>query len=365
MPWGLPAAPAPLLQSLAALVRTPAGSPVGPAVRRLRVSVGLLLLIVALGVVGYWAIAGFSLFDALYQTILTVTTIGFQEVAPLDRDGRAFTIVLAVLGVGSVFYLLTTVATLVLEGEVKRDLEAWRMGRQIDQLHAHFLICGAGRVGAEVARAMHERHEPFVVIDNDPDAFTTLEPGWLSLTGDASRNDVLRRAGVERARGVVVATHSDAVNTFITLTVKAMNPSLYIVTRANEPESEPKLRQAGADRVIAPTQIAARRMAISVIHPAVADFTETVLRGADTGEILAQVNIQFGAELDGATIGAAFAERDHVQVLGVRHRDGRLDVAPTRTVALHAGDALMVLGTTHAIEDLSAAAGHTPTAGPA
>lgn len=360
----LPAATAPLLQSLAALVRTPAGSPVGPAIRRLRVSVGLLLLIVALGVVGYWTIADFSLFDALYQTILTVTTIGFEEIAPLDRDGRTFTIVLAVLGVGSVFYLLTTVATLILEGEVKRDLEAWRMGRQIDQLQAHFLICGAGRVGAEVAHAMHERGEPFVLIDSDPDALAGLDPHWLSLDGDASSNDVLRRAGVDRARGVVIATHSDAVNTFITLTAKAMNSSLYIVARANQPESEPKLRQAGADRVIAPTQIAARRMAISVIHPAVADFTETVLRGADTGEILAQVDIQFGAVLDGLTIGAAFAERDHVQVLGVRHRDGRLDVAPTRTVALHAGDALMVLGTSKAIEELSAAAGPQQPATP-
>jgi voltage-gated potassium channel len=154
----------------------------------------------------------------------------------------------------------------------------------------------------------------------------------------------------------VVATRSDAENTFITLTVKAMNPSLYVVARSDAPESEPKLRQAGADRIIAPTVIAGRRLAVSVIHPAVAYFTETLLHGAETGEALAQIDVQFGSALDGSDVGTAFEGREHLQVLGVRHRDGRLDVPPTSAVPLHAGDAVMVLGTSEAIEELSAAA---------
>ncbi|HJN94011.1 MAG TPA: potassium channel family protein [Dehalococcoidia bacterium] len=344
-----------LSDSLSALIRTPEASPVGPAIQRLRLSVGLFLLIIVLGVVGYSVITDFTPFEALYQTILTVTTIGFQEVRPLDDAGRSFTIVLAVLGVGSVIYLLTTVATLVVEGEIKRDVEAWRMGKRIDSLTGHYIVCGAGRVGAEVARAMQDRSEPFVMIDIAADALAALEEDWLVLEGDASNNELLEMAGVRRARGVVVASRSDAENTFITLTVKAINPSLYVVARANDPESEPKLRQAGADRVIAPTVIAGRRMAVSVIHPAVADFTETVLHGAETGEALAQVDVQFGSALDGSDVGTAFGGREHVEVLGVRHRDGRLDVAPTRGVALHAGDAMMVLGTSEAIEALSAA----------
>jgi voltage-gated potassium channel len=334
VPSRLPRFVGALAESVSALIRTPKGLPVGPAIRRLRLSVGLLLLIIVLGVVGYWAITDFTPFEALYQTILTVTTVGFQEVRPLDDAGRAFTILLAVLGVGSVIYLLTTVATLVLEGEVKRDVEAWRMGKRIDSLTEHYIVCGAGRVGAEVARAMQERSEPFVMIDISPEAIAALEDHWLALEGDASSNEILEMAGVRRARGVVVATPSDAENTFITLTVKAMNPSLYVVARSDEPESEPKLRQAGADRIIAPTVIAGRRLAVSVIHPAVADFTETLLHGTETGEALAQIDVQFGSALDGSDVGTAFEGREHLQVLGVRHRDGRFDVAPTSTCTL-------------------------------
>ena len=329
----------------------------GPAIRRLRLSVAMLLAIVAMGVVGYRLIEDFSLFDALYQTVLTLSTIGFQELQPLSDGARAFTIVLAALGVGGVFYLLTTVARLVLEGELKRDVEAWRMGRRIGELRNHFVVCGAGRVGAEVARAMVQRDERFVMIDSDEEALAALNDDWLSLHGDASNNEVLALAGIAHARGAIVATRSDAENTFITLTVRAMNPSCYIAARANEPDSVPKLRQAGADRVISPTEIAGRRLAISAIHPAVAEFTETVLHGgAETGEMLAQVDVQFGSAIDGANVGQAFDGREHLQVLDVRHRDGRMDVAPTRAEPLHAGDALMVLGTSEAIESISAAA---------
>lgn len=345
-----------ILESATALFRTPEGSPVGPAIRRLRASIAILAGIVGLGVIGYWLIAGFNGFDALYQTILTVTTIGFAEIEPLDDDARAFTIVLAVLGVGAVVYLLTTVATLVLEGELKRDVEAWRMDRRIAELTHHYIICGAGRVGTAVAHAMADRQELFVLIDNDPTAIEALDGDWLSVQGDASSNDVLARAGVGAARGVVVATRSDAENTFITLSVKAFNPSLYVVARANEPESEPKLKQAGADRVVAPTRIAGRRMAVSVIHPAVAEFTETVLGGDETGEVLAQVDIQFDCDLDGNSIGEIFGPRSDIQVLGVRHGDSRVDIAPTPSVRLHAGDAVIVLGSSAAIDEISALA---------
>ena len=345
-----------LLESLTALLRTPEGSPVGPAIRRLRLSVLMLLAIVALGVVGYRLIEDFSLFDALYQTTLTLTTIGFQELQPLSDEARAFTIVLAVLGVGGVFYLLTTVARLVLEGELKRDLEAWRMSRRIGELQDHFVVCGAGRVGTAVVLVMARRDVPFVVIDSAADALAALDHDWLTLHGGASNNDVLALAGIARARGLVVATGGDAENTFITLTVRAMNPSCYIAARANEPDSVPKLRQAGADRVISPTEIAGSRLAISVIHPAAAEFTETVLHGAEAGEALAQVDVQIGSQLDGADVGQAFADREHVQILGIRHRGGRVDVAPTHGVPLHAGDAVMVFGTSEGIESLSAAA---------
>ena len=213
------------LESPTALLRTPEGSPVGPTIRCLRVSIAMLLAIVAMGLVGYRVIEDFSFFDALYQTTLTLTTIGFQELQPLSDGARALTIVLAALGVGAVFYLLATVARLILEGELKRDVEAWRMGHRIADLRNHFVVCGAGRVGAELARAMVQRNEPFLMIDSGDEALVLLADDWLTLPGDVSNNEILEMAGIAHARGAIVATRSDAENTFIILTVLAMNPS--------------------------------------------------------------------------------------------------------------------------------------------
>ena len=331
---------------------------IGPAVRRLIVSLLILLLVTLMGVAGYATIADFSLFDALYQTVTTITTIGFAEVHPLDTAGRAFTIVLAVFGVGSALYLLTAVASLVLEGDVRRDVEAWRMTNQIAALRDHYIVCGAGRVGSEVGRELVTRREPFVMLESDPAAAEACAAaGWLVIRGDASRNEDLERAGVARARGLIAATASDAGNTFITLTARAMNPRIYIVARSNEPESEPKLRHAGADRVITPPVLAGRRMAISVLHPSVVDFAETVMRGVETGEVLAQLEVEPGSAWDGARVGEALALHAGVRGLGVRHADGRLDVPMRPEAMLRAGDAVLVFARTTALERLTEAMG--------
>ena len=326
----------------------------GPATRRLFWALGLLLLTLAMGVIGYRVIEGFSAFDALYQTVLTVTTIGFQEVEPLNRDGRIFTIFLAIFGVGSALYLLSAVASILLEGDLRRDVEAWRMENRIERMSGHVIIAGAGRVGRGVADALAERDHDFVLIDSQQEAADALGAhGYAVMHADASNNDALEQVGLERARALVVATGSDATNTFIVLTAKGIRPSLYVVARAVETESQPKLRQAGADRVISPTAIAGRRLAISALSPALGDFAETVLRGGEATEVLAQIDVQTGSSVVGSSIADAFHGFDEVSVLGVRHANGRLAIAPARTLPLADGDAVLVIGETHAVDALS------------
>ena len=213
-----------------------------PAVRGLLYGVAVLLIVVLTGVVGYVVIADFDPFDALYQTILTVTTIGFGEIEPLDRGGRVFTIFLALFGVGAVLWLLGAVTSIIVEGDLQRDLERWRMTRALERLRDHYIICGAGRVGTEVAQELTARGEPYVVIDRNltPDDEVGNTTAF-AIQGDASHNDVLERAGIRTARGLVVATGDDADNTFIVLSAKGMNPGIYVVARANELASAAKL----------------------------------------------------------------------------------------------------------------------------
>ncbi|PZC48458.1 MAG: voltage-gated potassium channel [Chloroflexi bacterium] len=331
--------------------------PTGPAVAKLRYSLAGLLLVVGIGVGGYVWIADFSPFDALYQTVLTVTTIGFQEVNPMGRDGRAFTIVLSIVGVTMVLFVMGSAATVIFEGDVRRDWGAWRMTRQIDALRDHVIVCGAGRVGREVVRELAARHREFVIVDRRPESVgICLAEGWPVVEGDASNHDVLRQAGADRASGLVVATDSDAQNTFITLTAKGVNPSLYVVARSADPEAEATFAQAGADRVISPTTIAGRRMALAIVHPSVVDFAETVLRGGGDEPVIAQIDISAGAAWEGMTIAQAFAERP-TRVLGLRAAGGPLDVAPSGRQELAAGMSLMVYGRTEEIEALSSFTG--------
>ena len=324
---------------------------IGPAFGQLLYGLVALLLVVTMGIVGYIIIADLSAFDALYQTVITVTTIGFEEVEPLDDSARAFTIALAVVGVTVGLYLLTGVGRIVVEGELVSDVGAWHMNRNIRALQDHTIVCGAGRVGWEIAVELERRGKPFVVIDPDPAKAERIKAGgWLVIEGDASDNDVLQTAGVARARALVAATASDAENTFITLTAKGVRPDLYIVARANDADSEPKQRQAGADRVVSPMQIAGRRLALAALHPAVGELAESLF--GDGAQMLAEIAVRVGSPLDGSPIGETIDRDRGVVVLGLRRAGGELLVGPSPRTDLAAGDTLIVMGDAGAIDAL-------------
>ncbi len=312
-----------------------------------------LLVITGVGVLGYHFISGFSVFDALYQTVLTLTTVGFQEVHPLDRAGRAFTVVLAVFGVTTGLYLMAAVAASLLEGQLYRDLRGWRMARELDTLDGHVIVAGAGRVGRGVADELERRKRPFVVLDRDPGQVEQHQQrGRLALHGGANQRETLLQARLPVARALVVATGNDAQNTFITLTALGIDPSCYIVARCNEPESASPLRQAGAARVFTPAEIVGRQLAGASLHPSVMEAAENVLALPGAPDVLLRLDVLPGSMAQGQSVAAALGRAAGVQILGLRSAAGVFTVGASPDQLLHEGDAVLVLTTPDDIDEL-------------
>jgi voltage-gated potassium channel len=319
--------------------------------RRLALSVSLLCLLVLLGTAGYMAIEGWSLLDALYQTVTTLSTVGFREVHPLSTAGQIFTIILIIGGVGGVLYTLTAVVTVAVEGELLDYFGRRRMEARIQALRGHAIICGFGRVGREIAAEFKRRDVPFVVVDHNPHVHPLLRAlGYAYIDGNATSDEVLLRAGVERAACLLAAADSDTDNTFIVLSARALKPDIFIVARAGQPEAERKLRRAGADRVISPYSIAGLHMAIAALQPAIVDFMTTTFRSREGDLILAEITVTAESELAGRTIHQLFGGRPDTIALALRREGGELRAAPPPQEVLRLHDRLIVLGPPRELE---------------
>ena len=228
----------------------------------------MLALLVGVGIAGYMVIEGWSLLDAAYMTIVTFTTVGYEEVHPLSTSGRIFTIFLMIVGVGVMLYILSSVVNAAVAHEIVGLLvRRRRFRRRMANLKGHYIICGYGRVGAAVASTLQENSTPLLVIDRDVDVLSEAEEqGLLCLQGDATRDSDLQSARVSDATGLIAATGQDSENIYISLTARGLNPELHIVARASYPEAEAKLRRAGADRIISPYAIGGRQMAMSAME---------------------------------------------------------------------------------------------------
>ena len=211
------------------------------------------------GTAGYVVIEGWSLWDALYMTVTTVATVGYREVHPLSPAGQAFTLVLIVVGVSTALYAFSAFAAVVVEGGWPKYVEQWRYVRMINHLSDHYVVCGYGRIGSIVASEFTRQKTPFVIVDRNPDEVAEAnQRGHLAVEGDASREETLKRLGIDRARGLVAAVGTDAENVYAVLTARVMKSDLFIIARAEGEESISKLKKAGADRVISPYRIGAR-----------------------------------------------------------------------------------------------------------
>jgi voltage-gated potassium channel len=243
--------------------------------RRVLPALYVLAIIIASGIAGYIVIERWSFIDALYMTILTVTTVGYGEVQPLSQGGKVFSVVLMTGGVGGVLYTLSLLIQYLLEGQFGITIRRRRMKTDITRLKEHFILCGYGRMGKEIAYSFNDKGIPFVVIENSQErAARAGEDGYLYLQSDATSDEVLKEARIESARGLVAAVGSDVDNTYITLSARGLSPDLFITARACSPGDDVKLKRAGANRVVSPHRIGARRMAMLALHPAAVDIKE-------------------------------------------------------------------------------------------
>jgi voltage-gated potassium channel len=308
---------------------------------RLRWPAVLLAGVCAYGIAGFVVIEHWSLLDAAYMTVTTLTTVGFREVRPLNASGKAFTISLIVLGVGLVLITVSLMASWIAEGGRADRTRRRKMQRQIDGMTQHAIVCAYGRVGRAIARTYHDEGVPFVVIEAKEDYAESLKrEGVAYLIGEASDESVLRAAGVERARSLVCAVDSDATNVYIALMARSINPSLFIVARASEPGSPERLLRAGADRVVSPFVTSGRHMAMLSMRPRVVDYLEVGRSGTHPLR-LEEVLVADDSALVGQTLADATTP---ATVLAIRHADGQVQPNPPHEQRLHPGDLLLLLG---------------------
>lgn len=315
--------------------------------RRLFIAFGVFAAVLIGGALGYMLLEHWGIFDALYMTVITMGGVGFGEVHPLDASGRLWTMLVIVAGVGALGFAVVTVTDFMVEGHFSGFLEGRRMDKQRAALNGHHIVAGLGRVGSVVAEEFAERGVPFVVIDLEGPAIDhAREAGWVFVQGDASEEQVLRSAGIDRAASLTAALDTDASNLFVTLTAKGIKPDLFVVARATTPSAEAKLVRAGADRVITPTEIGGRRMAAMVLRPMVADYLDIVTRGDGIELKLEQIELASDDPFVGLTISAAhIRSTTGVFVLAVYGADGGVSTNPHPETVLRAGDRLVVLGT--------------------
>ena len=322
-------------------------------------AVALLVCIVAGGTAGYMAVEGWGAWDAFYMTIITVTTVGYREVHPLSRAGQGFTVVLLVGGVGAALYTFTLLATMVVEGGLPTRLQRRRHERMLTTISDHFIICGYGRIGSIVAQQFLRQQIPFVVVDRDADRIhAAIENGAIGVEADASREDVLRRVGIERARGLIAAVGTDAENVYAVLSARVMRPDLFIVGRAETEDATVKLKRAGADRVISPYQIGGMQMAQTAIRPAVVDFMELATSSDNLELAMEEITIAPASVLANQSIlGANLRQRYGVIIVGIQRRDRRMEFNPESDTAILPGDKLVVLGRPDSLRRLEIEAG--------
>ncbi len=325
-----------------------------------RLSVALLGVIVAGGTLGYSTIEGWDLWDAFYMTVISVTTVGYREVHPLSRLGEAFTVMVVTFGVATVLYTFSFTMARLVEGDLQAQWARRRRRRMLDDLNHHFIICGFGRIGQIIAGEFFRQQVPFVIIERDAARMQeAIDSGYLAVEADASSEDVLRRIGIDRARGLIAAVSTDAENVYAVLTARLLRPNLYIIGRAETEDARSKLIRAGCDRVLSPYQIGGLQLAQTALRPAVVDFVQLATSSDNLDLNMEQVEIAEGAELAGKSlVSASLRQRYGVVVVGIQRASGAMEFNPPPESVMAVGDFLVVLGQAKNLRDLEAAARH-------
>lgn len=319
-------------------------------VRHLRIAIILVLSVLVLGTVGYMLIEKLAFDDALYTTIDMIATVG-NVVHPLSEPGRWFTIAVIVLGVGSLLYTFGVGMEYIIEGHFSEAVRRRFMEHKIAALRNHSIVCGFGRVGRQIVEELAAAHISFVVLDErENNVRACVERGYMALQGDATSDEMLREAGIEHAKTVLVATDDDAHNISITLSARHLNSQLFIVARANHDETEAKLRLAGADRVLSPYAIAGHRMANLAIRPGVVEFYDTLTKAGGVELAIKEIVVSSLSPLVGKTVQEAQSiMSDGAMIVALKKPDGLVPGSRSET-RIEAGSTVIIAGTPEQIE---------------
>jgi voltage-gated potassium channel len=322
--------------------------------RRIFRAIIILLFILVIGTRGYMSIEGWDLMDALYMTVISITTVGFREVGKVSEAGKIFTIFIIFSGMGIMAYILGMAAQAMVDFQVRSIIGRKKLGIKIRGVKNHYIICGFGRIGKIIIRELIMNKIPLVVIENNPEERQILENEELPyINDDATNEDVLIEAGIERAKGLVSVVASDADNLFITMTARGLNNDLFIVTRADEVQTEKKLLRAGANRVVMPYLIGGEKMAHSIIKPAVTDFLEYTVHDKDISLEMVELAVSEKSRLNGVTLIDSEIRQDMDVIIVAIKREGEMKFNPSSQTRIEAGDTLISLGKSEDLRTLA------------
>jgi voltage-gated potassium channel len=306
-----------------------------------------LAVIITTGVGGYVVIEGWRTFDAFYMTVITISSVGFMEVRPLSDAGRTFTVFLIFCGSGILIYAVSVITAFIVEGELTDVIRRRKMNRKIDRLDSHFIVCGADHTGRYAIEELLKTQRDFVVIEKDADKIAAFEKeGVLCVEGDATHDSVLLRAGIQRAKGFITSLHSDAENLFVVITAKRLNPSLRVISKAVEEESEQKIRMVGADGVVMPDFIGGLRMVSEMVRPSVVNFLDIMLRSTDRAIRVEEITLGQTSSFIGKKLSeTGLSDMEGVSVVALKDKsDDSYTFNPSHKTLLTADHILIVMG---------------------
>jgi voltage-gated potassium channel len=312
----------------------------------LRTALLIFLGLITVGTIGYMIIERLAFWEALYMTVITVSTVGYREIVLPSRAGEIFTMIIIISGLAAVVYVTTSVVELILEGRILDIMGRRRVLKELQDLTGHYIICGYGRVGKQIAMECQARGTSVVVIEKDPSvAEAATNDGFITVKGDAAEEAMLRQAGLERASGLVTGLSSDADNLFVTMTARMIRPDVFIVGRCNSDDTESKLYRAGADRAISPHNVGGRRMAALLLKPLVCDFLDVVTHGELVELTLEDITVEPGAAVVGRAIRDVLVDDlKGIGILGLKRPKRDFVINPRGETVLDAGDILIVSG---------------------
>jgi len=313
---------------------------------RLLIALIVSQVILIAGVTGFMLIEKWGFLDSLYMTLITLTTVGFGEVHKLSRTGQIFTIGLIVVGVGTIFYIFAAINTYIFEGHIKALLEKRKLEKRIQAMKGHLVLCGYGRIGSMVAQMLTETRVPLVVVDNDPQHSQAMDAAdYPYVIGEATDEVALQRAGLSRAKGLITCLPSAANNLYVTMTARELKPDLFILARADDDRDEKRLRKAGANQVVLPNHLGARRMVMAVLRPTVTDFIDQTFHDPSFNLQMEELPVRPEATLKDVTLlDSGIRQKLDLIVVAIKKPDGTMQYNPPSTARIEVGDTLIALG---------------------